>query len=62
MPDEGKESGSVQRVQQGVSREYGESPIERGIKPSKPAHLTQPQPVAVPPPPSQGSKEGTDKK
>jgi hypothetical protein len=62
MADEGKEGGAVRRLQKGVSRDYAESPAERGIKPSKPAHLTQPQPVLVPPPPNQGSKEATDKK
>ncbi len=39
--------GGPRRLQEGVSREYG----ERGTKPSKPANITQPNPVPVPPPP-----------
>jgi hypothetical protein len=65
MPDrgeEGPERGSLERLQQGVSPEYGESKIERGIKPSKPAHLAQPQPVPVPRPPNEGHNESADKK
>jgi hypothetical protein len=62
MADEGKDGGSARRLQKGVSRDYAESPAERGIKPSKPAHLMPPQPVLVPPPLNQGSKEAADKK
>lgn len=59
MPNDSNENVSpvqVRRLQEGVSREYGRDSVprqheERGSKPSKPANITQPNPVPVPPPP-----------
>jgi hypothetical protein len=48
--------GGPRRPQEGSSRQYGRDSVpreygERGTKPSRPANITQPNPVPVPPPP-----------
>jgi hypothetical protein len=59
MPNDSNDNVSpvrVRRLQERVPREYGRDGVprqyaERGSKPSKPANITQPNPVPVPPPP-----------
>ncbi len=57
MSDEQKEANQPRRVflkevSGGVSRELGEASLKEGYKPSRPAYLESPKPVAVPPPPA----------
>jgi hypothetical protein len=40
----------LKEVRGGVSQELGETSLREGFKPSKPAHLKAPNPVAVPSP------------
>ena len=44
------------------SIEWGEVSEKKGLQPSKPSNVTQPDKLPIPPPPPKGGKEDSEKK